>query len=84
MILIKKINIPGKNQIEIEFNDGKKGIINFKDEEFYGVSEPLLDSKIFNTATIIDDGMAIGFEQCEFDICANWAYDTIFCRSLVK
>lgn len=46
-------------------------------EEFKNVTQPLNDPAVFSTAKIIDDGFGIGFENYEYDICAQYAYENI-------
>jgi len=63
-------------KIFLKFDDGTKGVFTVEDE-FSNVAEPLNDYQVFATAKIIDDGFGIGFENCEYDICAQHAYNEI-------
>ncbi|NIA31164.1 MAG: DUF2442 domain-containing protein [Actinobacteria bacterium] len=57
----------------LKFDDGTEGFFVIEDE-FTNIAEPLNDPKVFSTAKIIDDGYGIGFEKCDYDICAQHAY----------
>lgn len=55
MLGITKIALQGDYTVFIEFNDGKSGTINFKDElekDHRKIIRELLDLKIFNTAKL--------------------------------
>jgi len=73
---ISKIIVPEYRVLQVEFDDGTEGTIRI-DDAFIGVAQPLGDPKLFATARIIDDGYAIGFDHCEYDICARWIYQQI-------
>lgn len=57
----------------LKFDDGTEVIFVIEDE-FAIIPEPPNDPKVFSTAKIIDDGCAIGFENCDYDICAQHVY----------
>ena len=73
---IEELKILEYRKLALKFDDGKEGILVINDE-FKNVSEPLKDPRKFAAAKIIDDGYGIGFEGCEYDICAQYAYGNI-------
>ncbi|MDD5672968.1 MAG: DUF2442 domain-containing protein [Chitinivibrionales bacterium] len=70
------ISVPEYRKIHLKFDDGTEGIVRI-DDDFIGIALPLQEPRVFATARIIDDGYAIGFENCDYDICAGWAYAQI-------
>jgi hypothetical protein len=74
---IIRISVPEYRKLHVEFEDGTEGDIQINDM-FIGVAQPLTDPQRFAEAKIIDDGYAIGFDDCEYDICSAWIYNEIF------
>ena len=72
---IKKFKVLDR-KLHLEFDDGQSGDL-YLTEEFKNVTQPLNDPAVFSTAKIIDDGFGIGFENCEYDICAQYVYKNI-------
>jgi hypothetical protein len=62
--------------IHVVFADGIEGSVRINDE-FSGVALPLKEPQEFASAHIIDDGYAIGFKSCEYDICSQWIFEQI-------
>jgi hypothetical protein len=62
--------------IGVRFDDGTSGDFRLS-EPFRGVAELLNDPAVFATAHAIDDGMAIGFDGCSYDICAQAVYELV-------
>jgi hypothetical protein len=73
---IIKVSVPEYRKLHVEFEDGTEGIIKIEDI-FVGVAQQLTDPQCFAKAKIIDDGYAIGFDNCEYDICSSWIYTEI-------
>lgn len=76
---IEELKVVEYRKLSLTFDDGKKGIL-LVNEEFKNVAESLQDPRKFATAKIIDDGYGIGFEGCDYDICAQYAYNNILHR----
>ena len=73
---IIKVSVPEYRKLHIVFDDGTQGMVRI-DDMFIGVAQPLTDPQWFATAKVIDEGYAIGFEGCEYDICSSWIYAQI-------
>ncbi|MFQ5650726.1 MAG: DUF2442 domain-containing protein [bacterium] len=73
---IEQLKVVEYRKLALKFDDGTQGILHIN-EEFKNVAEPLQDPLAFATARIIDDGYGIGFDDCDYDICAQYAYDNI-------
>ena len=73
---IIKVSVPEYRKLHVEFEDGIEGILRI-DDDFTGVAQPLIDPRRFAQVKIIDDGYAIGFDDCEYDICSSWIYAEI-------
>lgn len=67
---IKRVKVKEKHSLEVEFASGTQGIYPFT-AKFTGIARPLKDSSVFASAKVIHDGYAVGFEGCDFDICAQ-------------
>jgi hypothetical protein len=73
---ILKVSVPEHRKLKVEFDDGTEGVLRI-DDTFTGVAQPLTDQRLFASAKIIDEGYAIGFDGCEYDICSSWIYKQI-------
>lgn len=73
MYKIIAVSVPEYRKIHVTFADGAEGTIVI-DDDFHDAGKPLGDPDVFASAHIIDEGYAIGFANCEYDICASWAY----------
>ena len=73
---IIKISVPEYRMLRVEFDDGTVGTVRI-DDAFVGVAQPLLNQRVFATAKIIDEGYAIGFDNCEYDVCSGWLYEQL-------
>jgi len=71
---ILKLSVSEFRMLKVYFDDETIGTIRI-DETFTGVSQSLNNPHIFASAKIIDDGYGVGFDGCEYDICANWLYE---------
>ena len=73
---ITSLKVLEYRKIRITFSDGTEGTLTIHDD-FTGAALPLREPSVFATASIIDDGFGIGFKNCNYDICASWAYDQV-------
>jgi hypothetical protein len=73
---IIKVTVQEYRILHVEFDDGVVGSVRI-DDTFFGVAQPLVDPHLFASAKIIDEGYAIGFDECEYDICSSWLYGQI-------
>jgi hypothetical protein len=73
---IIKVSVPEYRKLQVEFADGTEGILRI-DDTFIGVAQPLTDPRLFATAKVIDEGYAVGFDGCAYDICSSWIYAEI-------
>jgi Protein of unknown function (DUF2442). len=73
---IIKVSVPEYRKLHVEFEDGIEGSLRI-DDDFIGVAQKLNDPRCFANVKIIDDGYAIGFDDCEYDICSSWIYAEI-------
>ena len=62
--------------LKVKFDDGIEGTFRI-DDPFIGVAQPLNEQRTFASAKIIDEGYAIGFDGCDYDICSRWIYQQI-------
>ena len=63
LILVKHAKYLKDYKIEIEFNDGKKGIVDLSDELYGEVFEPLKDKNIFSKIKVDKDLETITWEN---------------------
>ena len=62
-IFVKDVKYLKDYKIEIKFNDGKKGIVDLKDDLYGEVFEPLKDKNIFSKMKIDKDLETITWEN---------------------
>jgi hypothetical protein len=73
---IKVLSVKRYRLLNVVFDDGRKGTYFLRDK-FTGVALPLRNPAVFATAGIINNGSGVGFEGCEFDICAQLIYQEL-------
>jgi hypothetical protein len=82
MVRVTQVSAPRFRELHIHFSDGVEGSIQLG-EEFQGVAAPLNDPHVFATVHVIDDGYGIGFDGCEYDMCAEQVHREVLQTSSV-
>ncbi len=62
-IYVKNAKYLGDYKIEVEFNDGKKGVVDLSDELYGEVFEPLKDKNLFSKIKVDEDLETVVWEN---------------------
>jgi len=62
-IFVKNAKYLKDYKIEVEFNDGKKGIVDLSDDLYGDIFEPLKDKKLFSKIKVDNDLETITWEN---------------------